>query len=136
MCSPWPVFAFAWPVDNHNHQTMKKTKVRLAALMTASVMYMGSASAIPPTKEVHIDLEVYAQLSADEQARVLDIRDRLELIIATDRSTLDHEDRRALRAEWKSLKKEMKSYQHSGRNAIYISTGGLIIIILLLIILL
>jgi len=103
----------------------------VGALMTTT-----SASAIDlPTREVRINEERLAELPLVEQQRVLEIKDRLEAIIATDRSTLDHNSRAELRSEWKELKSEMKEYNRNG-SVVYISTAGLIIIILLLIILL
>ena len=65
----------------------------------------------------------------------MEIKDRLDVLIATDRSTFTAPQRAELRDELNGLKHEMKQYNRNG-NVIYISTGGLIIIILLLIILL
>lgn len=88
-----------------------------------------------PAREVHITAEGLARLPLADQQRVLELKERLEDIIATDRSALDRSQRTALRGEWKELKAEMKEFNRNG-NVIYISTAGLIIIVLLLIILL
>lgn len=74
-------------------------------------------------------------LSAEDQRSVLELRDKLDAVLATDRSTLDRSERKALRDEYRSLKKEMNHY-NAGGTVIYLSTAGVIIILLLLIILL
>lgn len=112
--------------------------MRTTALVTVifAAIFSTSASAAPlPEREVRINTERFAQLPLAEQERVLVIKDRLESLMATDRSTLDPVQRKELRNEWKELKGEMKDLNSNG-NVIYISTAGLIIIILLLIILL
>ena len=106
------------------------------ALATLALSNAPSAVAAPaPGREVHINAERLALLPLEDQQRVLAIKDRLETIIATDRSTLDRAERAELRSEWNDLKGEMKEYNRGG-NTIYISTAGIIIIILLLVILL
>ncbi len=86
-------------------------------------------------KEVRIDSARFAAMSADDQARVTDLKLRMETLLSTDRSQLDREDRQALRKEWRALKGEMKEVNRGG-TVVYISTAGIIIILLLLIILL
>jgi hypothetical protein len=120
-------------MNMHNHRNALTTLAACTALFLATPTMASTAK--PGSKEVHINAEHLATLSATEQQRVLDLRDRLEAVLATDKTTLSAADRTELRAEWKSLKKEMREVNRAG-NAIYISTGGLIIIILLLIILL
>lgn len=88
-----------------------------------------------PSREVRIDAERLATMPFAEQERVLEIRDRLQALLETDRSSLDKEQRSGLRSEWKELKSEMDYYNRNG-NVVYISTGALIIIVLLLIIIL
>ena len=120
-----------------------RTPINLSLVLASLIMVSApslQAAPIAPSeplgrKEVHINQERLAQLPLEDQQRVLAIKDRLEIIIATDRSNLDRDQRTELRAEWKDLKDEMKEYNRNG-NAVYISTAGLIIIILLLIILL
>ncbi|MBK8615228.1 MAG: hypothetical protein IPN85_17595 [Flavobacteriales bacterium] len=111
----------------------------LASIIMVSAPSAQAAPAAPSEplgkKEVHINTERLAQLPLEDQQRVLAIKERLETIIATDRSTLDRNQRSELRSEWKQLKDEMKEYNRNG-SVVYISTAGLIIIILLLIILL
>lgn len=114
----------------------KKTLTTLAACATLFLASPSTANAAAPgSKEVHINEDFFATMSPAEQQKVLELRDRLEAVIATDKASLSASDRAALRAEWKGLKKEMREVNRGG-SAIYISTAGLIIIILLLIILL
>lgn len=113
-------------------RTLRTRYLLLASCMFA-VHMSGHAVQVPP-REVRLHDARFAQLSPMEQQRVLDLKDRLEVIMATDRSALDQDHRRDLRAEWKVLKGEMREANRNG-SVIYISTAGLIIIILLLIIL-
>lgn len=105
-------------------------------LTTALSLGLSTAFAVPASnRQVMIDSARFSTLTADEQAHVLDLKQRLEDILTTDRSELDRTERKALRQEWRSLKSEMDAVNRDG-TTIYISTAGLIIIILLLIILL
>ena len=63
-----------------------------------------------------------------KQALVQQIKDRVEYIKAMDKSQLTKDERKALRTELKSMKKESRQV-----TGVYISVGALIIIILLLI---
>lgn len=110
-----------------------KTHRFLAATLAAGLLSMSAQAT--PSREVIIDNDRFEQLTCEEQAHVLDIKSRLETILATDRSQLDATERKTLRSDWKALKEEMAEVNRDG-SAIYISTAGLIIIILLLIILL
>jgi len=113
-----------------------KTAFTTAALFCTSLILAPQAKASTlPEREVRIDQERLEKLPLEDQQRVLEIKDRLEAILATDRSELDKTQRHELRGEWKELKSEMKEYNRNGR-VVYISTGALIIIILLLIIIL
>lgn len=110
-----------------------RTPQLLSAAFSACLLTLNAHAA--PAREVIIDNARFEQLTCDEQAHVLDIKARLETIMATDRSQLDRAQRAELRSEWKDLKAEMADMNRGG-TTIYISTAGLIIIILLLIILL
>lgn len=111
------------------------SRLILAATLAASVPGLASAAPIGERKVV-IQQERFEQLSADDQAAVLDLRQRVETLLATDREALSSQERAELRKEFKSMKAEMKSFDRGGGTVIYFSTAGLIIIILLLIILL
>ena len=86
-------------------------------------------------RRVIVDQERFELLDCAQQHDVLDTKSRLEVIIGTDRSDLSHDQRQALRTEYKELKRTMTELNRGG-SVIYISTAGVIIIVLLLIILL
>jgi hypothetical protein len=106
-------------------------------LATTLAITASANSAAPAAgeREVRINQERFAQLPSAEQERVLEIKDRLEALMSTDRRSLDPGQRAALREEWRGLKGEMKELNRGG-SVIYISTAGLLLIIILLIILL
>jgi hypothetical protein len=68
----------------------------------------------------------------ETEARVIQLKQRLAEVKAINRSTLNSEEKKALRNEKKELKKELKAVS----GGVYISVGALILIIILLIILL
>ncbi|MBS1660120.1 MAG: hypothetical protein JST68_03615 [Bacteroidetes bacterium] len=74
--------------------------------------------------------EVLSTMSKEQkETLVQQMKDRTEAIKAMDKSQLTKEERKALRAELKGMRKEAREV-----TGIYISVGALIIIILLLII--
>ena len=79
-----------------------------------------------PSKE-----EISTMTEEQKQALVQQIKDRVEFIKTMDKSQLSKDERKALRTELKSMKKEARAV-----TGVYISVGALIIIILLLIIIL
>lgn len=83
----------------------------------------GSSPLRMPSKE-----EISTMTEEQKQALVQQIKDRVEYIKAMDKSQLTKDERRALRTELKSMKKESRQV-----TGVYISVGALIIIILLLI---
>jgi hypothetical protein len=108
----------------------------LAAALTVCTMAFSSvpASASGPGREIRIHEENFAKLSEAEQQRVLEVKDRLEAIQATDRSEMSREERKELRTEWKELKKEVNEI-NAQQPVIYISLTALLIIVLLIILL-
>jgi hypothetical protein len=94
-----------------------------------------AVSAPVPTASAPLDLPSKEAIAAmtDEQKAALarQIEDRVDYIKAMDKSQLTKDERKALRAELKDMKKEARYV-----TGVYISVGALIIIILLLIILL
>lgn len=104
---------------------MKKQLLCLSLLVLSMVMIPHSVMAsetnpLPKTNEkTEIPVEVKTML------------DRLEEIKDMDKSELSRAERKALRTEVRTIKKEIRS---SG-NGLYISTGAIIIILLLIIIL-
>jgi hypothetical protein len=79
-----------------------------------------------PSKE-----EISTMTEEQKQALVQQMKDRVAYIKEMDKSQLTKDERRALRTELKSMKKESRAV-----TEVYISVGALIIIILLLIIIL
>lgn len=79
------------------------------------------------------NIAVSKMTDAQKEARVEEIKARVEAIKEIDKSTLTKEERKDLKKELRGMQKESKSL---GRGGIYISFAGLIIIILLLIIIL
>lgn len=70
---------------------------------------------------------------AQKEARVTEMKARVEEIKDMDKSKLSSEDRKALRQELRDMNKEAKAL---GNGGIYISLAGIIIIILVLILVL
>jgi len=85
-----------------------------------------SSPIVLPSKEV-----VATMTEEQKQALVQEMKDRVEYIKTMDRSELSKDERKALRTELKSYRKEARAV-----TGVYISVGALIIIILLLIIIL
>lgn len=107
---------------------------RTAAFILA--LSAGQLSASPGgERRVIVDEARLRTMSAADQQAVLRLQQQLEKVLATDRSHLDRAERRELRSEYRSLKREMDQY-NAGGTVIYLSTAGIIIILLLLIILL
>jgi hypothetical protein len=92
-------------------------------------------SAPLPAGSTAIDLpskEAVANMTAEQkEALVEQMKERVDYIKAMDKSQLTKDERKALRAELKDMKKETRVV-----TGVYISVGALIIIILLLIIIL
>ncbi|MDT3402781.1 hypothetical protein [Mucilaginibacter terrae] len=112
---------------------MKKTiYLLMTTLMLSFVAFTSNAA----TKEDGINYkEYYATKTAEERnARVEEIKTRVDEIRAMDKSQLTKADRKALRAELKDLKKEANAASTGG--GIYLSVGAIIIIILVLILIL
>ena len=88
-----------------------------------------------PLQSIASNLENTTVATSDKEAsttRSTVLLNRINEIKAMDRSGMSSFDRKELRSELKSMKKEMK---HE-RNGVYLSLGAIIIIVLLLIILL
>ncbi len=124
------------PIYNNQHGMSSARHIGIIfALALAFTSTDGAAAPRASEREVRINQERFAQLPLAEQARVLEIKERLEVLMTTDRSSLDPSQREALRSEWKGLRGEMKELNRGG-TVVYISTAGLLLIIILLVILL
>lgn len=113
--------------------TSKSTRLMLA--LAASTLLTAPSFAKEPRSHFRIDAANFEKLNAQEQERVLQIGARWDAIANMDRSDLSKSDRKELRTEVTTMKKEVRSYNRNG-TVIYLSTGAIIIIILLLIIIL
>ncbi len=111
--------------------TTRSIPVLFSLFLTTSPLYAAPVG----HRHVIINEARLHALSEDDQRSVLELRDKLDAVLATDRSTLDRSERQALRQEYRALKQEMDRY-NTGGTVIYLSTAGVIIILLLLIILL
>jgi hypothetical protein len=83
----------------------------------------------PPSREVIANMT-----KEQKEARFAEMKERVKVIKAMDKSHLTKEEKKALRMELKNMNKEARSMGYIG--GVYISIGALIIIILLLIIIL
>lgn len=102
-----------------------------ALLLTPSIAHAGG----PVERNIMIREELFNGLDEADRNKVLDLKSRMEALMATDRSSLSSKERKELRTEWRGMKNEMNALNRGG-TVIYISTGGLILLIILLIILL
>lgn len=97
---------------------------------------LGQLTAAPiGERRVIVDQERLQKLNPEDQRAVLDLQQRMENVLATDRSQLTSAERKVLRDEYRGMKREMDEL-NAGGTVIYLSTAGIIIILLLLIILL
>ncbi len=109
----------------------------LIALLATTVLAFSSMAANDdplPGKVVTIDQERFEKLSEEEQRHVLDVKQRLERVYQTDRTSLTAEERRELRSELKELKREMKDINARG-PMIYVSVTLLLVIVILVLLL-
>jgi hypothetical protein len=71
-------------------------------------------------------------LTTEESAKITVLVNRVNEINAMDRSSLTHTEKKALRKELRSIKREVN---HTQGSVVYISSGLLILIIVLIILL-
>jgi hypothetical protein len=82
----------------------------------------------------NLKAKIAVMTDAQKEARLEEIKVRVEEIKNIDKSTLSRSERKELKAELKSYNKEMKAMKP--RGGIYISFAGIIIVVLLLILIL
>ncbi len=80
-----------------------------------------------------MDAKVAAMTTEQKKERAVEIKLRVEEILAMNKSGLNSAERKELRQELRSMKMESKSL---GNGGVYISLAGIVIIILLLILIL
>jgi len=107
----------------------KKIYLIAATLMLTFAAFTSQAATTPNT----FNKEAIANMTPEQkQARIEEIKARVAEIKAMDKSQLTREERKELRSELKSDKREAQAMS----GGIYLSVGAIIIIILLLILLL
>jgi hypothetical protein len=113
---------------------MKKLRYYLPLLLTLFMLpalHMRAADITPANYEP-LTKDAIAHMTAEQkQARLAEIKARVDEIKAMDKSSLTKEDRKALRKELKYMHRDAKAV-----TGVYLSVGALIIIILLLILIL
>ena len=103
-------------------EIMKKQFIYILAFAAVFSFTPNLSQAKPPIK---------APMSLTDEVAAKALVDRLEEIKAMDRSELSSVEKKALRQETKSIKKELKAMG----GGVYVSAGAVIIILLLLILL-
>ena len=112
---------------------MKKKFYLLATTMLLCLAAFNSKAATVTDNNNAATKEAAANMTPEQkEARLEEINTRVQEIKAMDKSQLTREDRRELRAELKSMKKESRAMG----GGIYLSVGAIIIIILVLILIL
>lgn len=110
-------------INNYNNLT-RIMKKKIYVLM-ASMMLGFTAMAAPAADKSK-------ELTEQQQVRMQEIKERVEEIKSMDRSHLSREQKKELKQELVSMKKEAKAMS----GGVYLSVGAIIIIILLLILIL
>ena len=111
---------------------MKKLRYYLPFLLALFMLPALNIRAADNTPAPYVPLskEAIAHMTKEQkEARLEEIKARVDEIRTMDKSTLTKEDRKALRKELREMRREAKAV-----TGVYISVGALIIIILLLII--
>ena len=118
---------------SHIIKTSNMKSRKLVIYLPIFLLFMSFRGLSADIKTAPLNLpskEVLATMTKEQKEELVQqMKDRTEAIKAMDKSSLTKEDRKALRAELKSMKREARAV-----TGVYISVGALIIIILLLII--
>lgn len=103
------------------------------ALVTTLVMLLClSTITVKAEDKKTLKARIESMTAEQKEARIVEIKQRVDAINSMDRSTLAKEERKELKKELKELNQEARAIG----GGIYLSTAAVIIIILLLIILL
>ena len=109
---------------------MKRKVLIIIMMLFASLT---SLQTFAKTSKQALHEKVATMTEAQKEARVIEMKARVEEIKEMDKSALSSEDKKALRHELRDMNKEAKAM---GSGGIYISLAGVIIIILVLILIL
>ena len=120
---------FVTSKEGFNSTNMKIKNIILSCLLVISTITSGF-SAPAPSPDVK---STTAPAETPGAIRAHELVNRLEEIKAMDVKAMSKKEKKELRAEVKSIKREMRQINDGG---VYISVGGIIIILLLLILLL
>lgn len=107
-----------------------KNRIFLLAL-SLMLAFSTIVNAAPDSRKLRYE-KVAAMTTEQKEARMVEMKQRVEQIKAMDKSKLTRNDRKALKQELRSMNKEARAISSGG---IYISLGALIIIVLLLLLL-
>jgi len=110
-------------------KSLKKCLPFFLVLFMLPALNTMAADITAATYEVPSKEAIAHMTKEQKEARLTEIKSRVEEIKAMDRSTLTKNERKALRRELKGMHREARAI-----SGVYISVGALIIIILLLII--
>ncbi|OCX52194.1 hypothetical protein BEL04_11950 [Mucilaginibacter sp. PPCGB 2223] len=116
-----------------------KTKMYLLATALLFLFAINTSKAATPiTTYTPYTKEYIATMTAEErQARIEEIKDRVNEIRAMDKSSLTRAEKKELKVELKEMRHEANAISAAGGGGgIYLSVGAIIIIILLLILIL
>lgn len=108
-----------------------KNKILLLAILLMCTFSTVNVNAAINKKD--LKAKVAAMTEEQKEARIQQIKDRVEEIKQMDKSELSKADRKQLKQELRDMNKEAKAL---GSGGVYISLAGLVIIILLLILIL
>jgi hypothetical protein len=111
--------------------SMKKALYLFLLIMLPALSALSAHAATVGTPLVPLTRDAIADMTPEQkQARVAEVKQRIEEIKAMDKSQLTRPERKALRAELRGLKKESADWV----GILYIGSGLLVFIGLLLII--
>jgi len=111
---------------------MKKKFYLLATMLLCFVAFNSNAATVTDNNNATSKEAAANMTPQQKEVRLEEINARVQEIKAMDKSQLTKEDRRELRDELKSMKKESRAMG----GGIYLSVGAIIIIILVLILIL
>jgi len=109
----------------------RKIYLLVSILMLSLAAFNAKAGSLEPKT---LDKETIANMTEEQkQARIQEIKGRVEEIRAMDKSKMNKTERKELRAELKGMRKEAQAL---GAGGIYLSLGAVIVIIVVLILIL
>ena len=108
-------------------------KRNIAIIFMLLLVSLASVKTYAKDDKRNLQDKIAVMTAEQKEARMKEIKARVDEIQYMDKSNLSSEDRKALRLELRSMNKEARAI---GKGGIYISFAGIIIIILVLILIL